>query len=361
MFKMYTMKKKVVFFTARDLSNVGGGERMLSIVANNLCYEYDIIVITPYIYPCYYELNEKVNLVSLGFRYHKNSIMRKIQYIQIIQKIRHWMKTNFYDYFITSSSMAFLFISLISWKKDNRLYAWMQLSYYHPTPLFLKWIENISYRKFNIISINSMDMEIYKKYTHSVYQIPNPIPFLSSKKAALNIKRIISVGRLEGGKRFDLLIDICTNVFKKVPEWTLDIFGQDDGEKSALERLITERGMNDRIKIHNPTNDIKNEYLKSSVFATTTKIEAFSLVLLEASECGLPSISFDVPSGPRDIIENNYNGYLIKEGNLDTFEEKLTSLLLSYNLRKIMGVNAIEKAKKFDEDLIFKQWRQLLG
>lgn len=355
------MKKKIVFFTAKNLSNVGGGERMLSFIANKLCNYYEVIILTPFeMSDCYFKLDEKVTLLSLGLKFQKGGIKRKLQYLFIIKKLRRWMKVNGYEYFITSSYMAFLLTSLICWRRDSRLYAWMHLSYYHPTPKILKWIEEISYKKFNIISINSMDIDIYRKYTSSVFLIPNPKPFISSNKASLNQKRIISVGRLEKGKRFDLLIHLCANVFRNIPEWELHIYGQDDGEKNALERQIIEREMEGRIELHSPTVDIKNEYLKSSVFITTTQIEAFSLVLLEASECGLPCMSFDIPSGPRDIVENNYNGYLIKEGDLIAFEKKLESLLLSDSLRRTMGANAIEKAKLFDEEYIIQQWKQML-
>ncbi|MBQ3147909.1 MAG: glycosyltransferase family 4 protein [Alistipes sp.] len=355
------MKKNVVFFTARDLSNVGGGERMLSIIANKLSDYYNITILTPYTSTCYYELNNNVCLVSMGLDFQIKSFKRKIQYFKIINSLRHWKKSNSYDFFITSSSMAFLLMSFISWKRDSRLYAWMHLSYYHPKPMIIRWLEKYFYKKFNIISINSMDVDVYEKFAASVTLIPNPLPFTSDKKAELIQKRLISVGRLEKGKRFDLLIELCSNIFRKVPEWTLDIYGQDDGEKATLERRIVENGMNGRIRILDPVSDIKSEYLKSSIFVTTTKVESFSLVLLEASECGLPCVAFDVPSGPRDIIDNDYNGYLVTEGDLVGFEEKLVSLLTSDSLRATLGANAVKKAKAFDENSIIKQWKELLG
>ena len=40
--------KKIFFFTARDLSNIGGGERMLSFLANRLSLKYDVTILTPY-------------------------------------------------------------------------------------------------------------------------------------------------------------------------------------------------------------------------------------------------------------------------------------------------------------------------
>ena len=131
-----------------------------------------------------------------------------------------------------------------------------------------------------------------------------------------------------------MLIDLCSDIFKEIPEWTLEIFGQDDGEKANLEKRIIERGMNTKIRIHEPTCEIKDEYLRSSIFVTTTRIEAFSLVLLEASECGLPCVSFDVPSGPRDIIDNNYNGFLLEEGHLTEFKEKMNEVVETINNKK---------------------------
>ena len=85
--------KKIVFFTARDLSNAGGGERMLFFIANKLCNEYNVEILTPFISIPYYELNKRVKLNTFGLIFHKNAIKRKLQYITILKRLCDWKKT----------------------------------------------------------------------------------------------------------------------------------------------------------------------------------------------------------------------------------------------------------------------------
>lgn len=353
--------KKIVFFTARDLSNVGGGERMLSLIANGLCADYDITILTPYKSAPYYKFDNQVNVETLGFLYQQSSWKRKVQYLSILKALKAYLSNTNADYFIASSSMAITLTSIVCKSNDERLYAWMHTSYFAPTPKLLKWLDNRNLKKFKVISINTMDMEEYKKLTKDVFRIPNPLPFSSEQKSSRTEKRIISVGRLEHGKRFDLLIDICHKVFKNIPEWYLDIYGQDDGERDKLIEKIRTCGMEDRIRINNPIPNIHEEYLKSSIFLTTTQIEAFPLVLLEACECGLPCICYDVPSGPRDIIKNGYNGYLVTDLDAETYCVQLSSLMQSQGVRDELGVNAINKAKEFKTSNVLAQWKALLN
>ena len=98
----------------------------------------------------------------------------------------------------------------------------------------------------------------------------------------------------------------------------------------------------------------------ASIFVTTSRIEAFSLVLLEACESGIPCIAYDVPSGPRDIVQNGYNGYLIQELNNESFELQLSKLMESETLRKKMGKNAILKAQEFEFAKILDLWKRQL-
>ena len=77
------MKQKIVFFTARDLSNVGGGERMLSLIANGLCDSFSITILTPYEAESFYPFDERITIENLGFKNRKLSVLRKLQYFPI--------------------------------------------------------------------------------------------------------------------------------------------------------------------------------------------------------------------------------------------------------------------------------------
>lgn len=355
--------KKIIFFTARDLLNIGGGERMLSFIANRLSLKYDVTILTPYVSDSYFPLEKSVKKEDFGICYKSSSIERKLGYFKIIKCLRDRIKRNDFDFFITSSSMAFTLTSLVLRKYDKRFYAWMHLSYFHPTPWFLKLYDHISLKKYNVISINSMDVDKYIKHTKHVYLIPNPTTFSSSpisQEVLEKSNKIISVGRLEKGKGFDLLINICSKVFNDIPFWTLHIYGQDDGEGENLQKLIRENKMTDRIFLHKPSDTILKEYLKSSIFATATRIESFSLVLLEACICGLPCIAYDVPSGPRDIVVDGFNGYLIKDLDEEHYIKCLKKMMTSPSCRSEFSRNAIVKSSQFDINLILEKWYNLL-
>ena len=52
-----------------------------------------------------------------------------------------------------------------------------------------------------------------------------------------------------------------------------------------------------------------------------------SNVLIESIALGTPVVAFDCPSGPSEIIKNNVNGYLIKNGDLVSLKKKLNDLI----------------------------------
>jgi glycosyltransferase involved in cell wall biosynthesis len=85
------------------------------------------------------------------------------------------------------------------------------------------------------------------------------------------------------------------------------------------------------------------------------------MALLEAQVCGLPLVSYACKCGPRDIIENGKNGYLINEGNVKEFSTKLIRLMERSDLRKEMGVASKRKSENFTEETIMKEWLGLFS
>jgi glycosyltransferase involved in cell wall biosynthesis len=83
-------------------------------------------------------------------------------------------------------------------------------------------------------------------------------------------------------------------------------------------------------------------------------------VLLEAMRHGVPCIAFDCPSGPRNIINDAYNGFLVYDGDIKLFAERLCQLIEDEDLRKYFSKKAIESAKIYDTDIIMNRWKALL-
>lgn len=190
--------------------------------------------------------------------------------------------------------------------------------------------------------------------------IPNPLSFQTDKNASLENKKIIAVGRLIAQKGFDLLIEAFSQIAKKFPEWNLLIVGEGQDE-AFLQGLINLKCLNDRITIMPPSKNIQNLLLDSSIYALSSRYEGFGLVLTEAMECGVPCVAFDCECGPSEIINDNIDGFLVEDGNVSQFAEKLEILMSDHELRKRMGVQAKQNVKRFGIDKVMQHWTSLFN
>ena len=109
------------------------------------------------------------------------------------------------------------------------------------------------------------------------------------------------------------------------------------------------------------TEDIAEEFAKSSIYVMSSRYEGFGLVLAEAMSCGLPCISFDCPYGPREIITDGEDGLLADDGNIENLAKKLEHLMSNEELRIEMGTMAIQNISRFKPDSIMAQWINLFN
>ena len=108
-------------------------------------------------------------------------------------------------------------------------------------------------------------------------------------------------------------------------------------------------------------NSIKKYMLDSSCFLMASVTEGLPMVLLEAMSYGLPCVVYKTASGTGDIVENNKNGFIIENRNSAQFIKDIDKILNDEKLRKRMGKEAINTAKKFSDIEIIKIWKQLLN
>jgi len=189
-------------------------------------------------------------------------------------------------------------------------------------------------------------------------KIQDPLPFQIDAKSPLLCKQIVSIGRFDYEKGIDLLLQVWQKVEKQMPDWKLDIYG--NGNRNPYLLKMRQLGIDSsRCHLHGPIKDVKKEYLNSSVFVLPSRYEGFGLVLIEAMACGVPVVSFDCENGPRSIITDGEDGFLIPTFDIDAFAEKIILLMQDENLRRLMGEKAQKSAAKYDIDSIGLQWKQL--
>ena len=84
------------------------------------------------------------------------------------------------------------------------------------------------------------------------------------------------------------------------------------------------------------------------------------MVLLEAKSWGLPLVSFDIVTGPQDIISHDVNGYLIPSRNIDDMASKVGMLMDNSDLRIRFSQQSVLDLDRFEFEQVLKAWNVLL-
>jgi glycosyltransferase involved in cell wall biosynthesis len=291
------------------------------------------------------------------------------------RKLTYYLKSNHQDVVISLGGMETYFLTTVNdgSKKILWFHFAFDISRTFSDELYKGWKSKLVYwiqttrrvyhaRKFDkMIVLSQADLATWNKYVNNAIYIYNPVTIEKPLLAELSNHRAIAVGVLGVQKGFDYLIDAWKLVNEKHPSWTLDIFGEGP-DRSKLQAQIDNNGLRNVVILRGRTNSIVSEYANHSFFILSSRAEGFGLVLVEASICGLPLVSFACKQGPSEIIQDGVNGFLVNEvGDIKTLADKINILIEDENLRKIMGRNALLKSQKFSYEVIRPQWLKVLN
>ena len=190
--------------------------------------------------------------------------------------------------------------------------------------------------------------------------IPNAAMHVSDRYSDVENKRVIAVGRLDYQKGFDRLIQAWQRVqsTRRFKDWTMDIFGQGEWQE-MLQQMINKAGLQSTARINRPTNNIVDEYIKSSLIVMTSNYEGFGMVLVEAMACGVPAIAFDCKCGPKDIIRQGENGLLVHNGDVDGLADAMMEVMADDDYRKMLSENAKAVVDTYSEQAVMARWLHL--
>src|SRR3954451_24903256 len=104
-----------------------------------------------------------------------------------------------------------------------------------------------------------------------------------------------------------MLMAAWVEVARRHPDWRLRICGRGP-HRGRLLRMVAELGLEPVVQIAPPAGDIGTEFRAASIFALSSRFEGMPLVLLEAMSAGMGVVSFDCPTGRREIIGDHSNG-----------------------------------------------------
>ena len=359
--------KKILMYV-NSMNALGGIERVIANLSDKFSDYYNVTILVKDKPVSVYKLNDKVKIQSLNveLKMNMNSRMNRIVNVFVNcfksrRALKKYLVANTFDYIYTAFPTNGLEAYLADKTYRNKIIASEHASYYAYNFVYRK-IKSWLYPRLKAISVpTTMDTDIYKKLGYNAYYIPHLNTYSQTHNNELNSKRIINVGRLTSDKQQMLLLDIWKKVYDNIDdkEWKLQIIGSGEEEEHLNEKIIRDDIKNVEMIPH--TFRIADYYRNAELFVFTSKMEGFGMVLLEAMSFGVPCVPFDCPSGPRDIIRNSENGYLI---NCYDKEEYCNCVINYINKSKdeknLLSDCASKFIEKWDNNLIIDKWKKLL-
>ena len=356
--------KNICFFSG-DITRSGGTERVSTVIANQLVKDEKLNICFLSLWEnnkdMFYQLNDEIKRYTL---FDEITSGKKI--LSYIRKVRNFVKCQSIDVLIDIDGILDLYSIPALRRIKCKLISWEQFNYfYNPDGNYRKFTRKWAAKKADaIVVLTEEDRKNYEKEVKVrgiLKRIYNPVEQVSCKRENYNIssKTIISAGRLNVQKGFDMLVDVANIVLKKHPDWQWIICGEGE-ERKALEDKIKKCGLEQNLILQGNVNNIEDYYRKSAIFVLTSRAEGFGLVLTEAKKEGLPCVSFRCPAGPSEIILDGINGYLIDCFDIEQMAEKINLLIEDENMRKNFSNKAMEGTEKFNIDKIATQWKDLI-
>jgi len=198
--------------------------------------------------------------------------------------------------------------------------------------------------------------------THCVY-LPLSIDKLPPERAIEHAHdpasplQITAVGRLEPEKAYDDLLRVFALVYAHHAGTTLALVGE-GSQRATLEALAQKLGIAEAVTFYGARygEELQRLYEESALFVSTSHRESFGQVLLEAMAHGVACLSFSSAAGPREIIEDGVNGYLTSGRDQAILAEKIIELLESPDKRARLAYGARATAAAYAASAVRETW-----
>ncbi|HEX2314098.1 MAG TPA: glycosyltransferase, partial [Thermomonospora sp.] len=214
-----------------------------------------------------------------------------------------------------------------------------------------------------VVSLTEQDREEYRAALGGrvrTERIPNPLHTLDVPRTDHTGRVVIAAGRLTRQKGFDLLVEAYAEVARHHPDWTLRIYGGGPWEK-RLRALIHRHHLYNHVFLMGTAKGIDSELAQASIYALSSRFEGFGMVVVEALNCGLPVVSFDCPTGPRELIRDGENGLLVPPEDPAALAAALCRLIRDRGLRRRLGSAAVSTAAEYGPEPVRRRWEALFA
>ena len=336
----------------------GGAERVMTTLANHWTSKgWDITLLTyekAGVEP-FYELNSKVKLVQIdALSLNKYKLFWDV--LKRVFKIRQFIKKAKPDVVLSFSS-ANNIVTL--WAKMGTGVSTIVSERIDPTAHDISVIKKIvrdwMYRFADKVVVQTLRIQrsLPKHSRKQSVVIPNPL-ILTGLKADYKKKTVVAAGRLVEQKGFDILVKSFATISS---DWNLVIWGEGP-ERERLNKLINLLKLQDRVTLPGITKDLSQAMIDGSIFVLSSRFEGMPNALAEAMSLGLSVIATDCPTGPRELIENEEDGFLVPVDDIEALAQAMQRLMQDEKMRAGLGQVAAKKMKAYDIISIAGVWEK---
>ena len=335
----------------------GGTERATFAVANNLCSEYDVYLLNVDIHKPAFELDDSIRM---------SYIDKNLSIIKKWIKIYRYLKQNKIDIVVNVEPDIGIFTIPISFMLRKCKYViWEHGNLFQVHNRFIPFIRRYAVKHFDkYILLTERDRKNFIEkygYTDKYEVIYNIVMLPAEVDYSIKSKLIISVGHYLPIKNFEIIPDVGRIVFSKHPDWVWEVYGtKDEVIYQNILQKIKRYKLEKNIILNGRTTDMPKVYKKGAIYVLTSLTEGLPMVLLEAKSYKLPIVSFDIETGPDEIIQDGVNGFLVKPYDVNSMAEKICELIENPELRQKMSDNSYIDIDKFSEEKIMNQWKNVL-
>lgn len=387
---MDAIDKKLILINS--LSS-GGAEKVVSVILNTLADDHsDQIELVCLEKNDFYEIDKRIKIIYLSDFKGNEGGLKKLLYLPILAwRLKKYLEQNnitLVQSHVYRANYVNVLAKIFGARHKAQVVNAGQVSRYFEEGIVGKinlFLIKHLYKRADLIICKSegmlLDMQELFDFRNPSIVINNPydiekIEALSQEKVddfEFRDDRVylVSVGRLIALKRNEDLI----LALSKLPQHIEVLFIGDGEEREFLENLAKGLGVEDRVHFLGRKSNPFKYLAKSHIFISCSETEGFPNVLVEAMICGLPVVSTDCKSGPREILAPNTDvnyqlkngiewaeyGCLVPVGGVKEIKEAVEKLLNDSEMRKAYIQKGKERAKEFGLEKIISNYKEVLG